>query len=102
MVQNPQEFILASRQGNSQVYDNKETISHKDITKSLPQLHFSLARHFVQYLRHDAKLSLDKKLASPAKQSHQAPKYKFLSLWLLIAIREFRQLNEIMKGKSEH
>ena len=87
--------MLASRQGNSQVYDNKETISHEDITKSSPQLHFSLARHFVQYLRHDAKLSLDEKLASPAKQTHQAPKYK-------LTVREFRQLNKIMKRKSQH
>lgn len=26
------EFMLPSRQGNSQVYDNKEIVSHEDIT----------------------------------------------------------------------
>lgn len=89
--------MLASRQGNSRVYDNKEIISHEDFTKSSPQLHYSLASHFVQYLRHDAKISLDKKLASTAKQCHQAP-----SLWLSTAIREFKQLNEIIKAKIGH
>ena len=89
--------MLASRQGNSRVYDNKEIISHEDFTKSSPQLHYSLASHFVQYLRHDAKISLDKKLASTAKQCHQAP-----SLWLSNAIREFKQLNEIIKAKIGH
>lgn len=70
--------MLASRQGNSQVYDNKEIMSHEDITKSSPRLHLSLTSRFVQSLRHDAKISLDKKLASPAKQSHQAKKFKLM------------------------